>query len=165
MFIIIVIDSPNRSFKEILRNETIMNNMKIKRDAYSGIEKYIELFDEKDKILIVCDYPEMNNNELYKEFALLNKKYQIAPNRAYMFLEEDVTKQDIEDKIFAGYTYVFFEVANDRMKEKYSFLLDSQLTEDDITNDSLFKVVIEDESVILKKVEYRKVISKVIDIE
>ena len=163
MFVIIVIDSPNRSFKEILRNETIINNMKIKRDAYSGIEEYIELFDEKDKILIVCDYPEMNNNELYKEFALLNIKYQIAPNRAYMFLEEDATEQDIEDKIFAGYTYVFFEVANDRMKEKYSFLLDPQLTEDDITNDSLFKVVIEDESVILRKVEYRKVISKVIE--
>lgn len=165
MFFIIVIDSPNRSLKEILRSKTIINNMENNRNAYSGIEKYIDLFNENDKILIVCDYPETTNNELYKEFALLNIKYQIAPNRAYMFLEEEATKQDIEDKIFTGYTYVFFEVANDRMKEKYSFLLDSEENVSDITNDSLYKVIVNDENVFLQKINYNKVDVKVINVE
>lgn len=103
-------------------------------NSYSEIEVYKDLFTEDDKIYVITQF----DNEIIREFVLLNLRYLMVPNKLYILDTEKVTLEQLENKLRCGYTYVYMYNCSGEDLKKYSSLLEDE--EDLILYGFLFKI-------------------------
>ena len=116
-------------------------------DSYCGIDKYKDLINDNDKIYIITEY----DNEIMRELVLLNLRYKMVPNNLYISDDEDITVEELEEKLRCGYTYVYvFNYSNESIQKYKTFLKES---EDNIFNGYMFKIIYEDNNLLLEKVD------------
>lgn len=140
MCLVIIMNTGNaRLYTTITSYEN--NNLKTieRAESYSTIEKYADIFNEKDKIyVIVSDY----ENPIDREYALLNLRYHIFPTEIYMIDNENISQEKIEEKLRCGYTYVYMYNAKKELLGNYKNLLADK--NEEFKHGSLYKIVYEE---------------------
>lgn len=136
--------------KYIQYNQYI-TNLHTKREYYTPLTKYKSLFTENVKIFFMS-YTDMHDEKILNinKYELMginieNESLKVTNNKAKRIL----TNKQLEKTLLEGdYTYMYVYKIKDKLKNRYTDLF----KDSEILNDTLYKVKIENDNIILEVV-------------
>lgn len=114
---------------------------------YSDIQQHRDILNENDKIYVITEF----DNPITREYVLLNLRYQMVPYDVFMLDEENVTEEELIEKLQCDYTYVYVYNCRRWSVGKYESLFASE--DYKLKYNALFKIVYNDNKLTLEEVK------------
>lgn len=129
--------------EKYIEGRSYIKKAQIKRNAYTKIKKYNNKFTMKDSVLYIAGI-EADSNYL----SFLNN-YELMPNRIKNVISGNYSETEGMIKAIKDYDYVYIY----RMKQENQEAVKEVFQDEKVENDTLYKVINEDNKIMLEKVK------------
>lgn len=129
--------------EKYIEGRSYIKKAQIKRNAYTKIKKYNNKFTMEDRILYIAGI-EADSNYL----SFLNN-YELMPNRIKNVISGNYSEVEGMIKAIKDYDYVYIY----RMKQENQEAVKEVFQDEKVENDILYKVINEDNKIVLEKVK------------